>query len=287
MKVSVIVPSYNQAKYLPATLESLVAQDHSNVEVRVYDGGSTDGSVDVLSSHKAGFWWISEKDGGQAAAINRGLKEAHGDIVSFLNSDDIYYPAALSRVVRYFEENPECLILYGKANHLNADGAILEQYPTEAWNYQRLQETCFICQPSVFWRREVLNRFGLLDESLHYALDYEYWLRVGRDVAFHYLGGPALAGSRLHADTKTLSQRVEVHREILDVVIRHDGSEAAVYNWLGHLAFHEASRLVGVQGQQWTAVFASSVLNNAFRHGIRLSVERLQEINRHLSSAGI
>ena len=218
MRISVVIPSYNQADYLAATLESVCAQDHPDIEVLVFDGGSTDGSVDILrqwtgTAGGAPVRWVSQRDGGQADAINQGLRASTGDVLAYLNSDDVYYPGALAAVAGHFGSRPDCLALYGRAHHLNADGSIMDKYPTEPWNYDRLLETCFLCQPAVFWRREVMARFGLFDDALRYALDYDYWLRVGRHVPFEYLPDHYLAGSRLHGDTKTLSQRVPVHLE--------------------------------------------------------------------------
>ena len=111
-----------------------------------------------------------------------------------------------------------------------------EPYPVEPWNYARLPTLCYLCQPAVFWRREVMDRFGMFDATLHYAIDYEYWLRVGKQVPFQRLDGPPLAGSRLHAGTKTMSQRVPAHVESLQVVMRHGGDRAAVLKWLRAVA---------------------------------------------------
>jgi hypothetical protein len=114
----------------------------------------------------------------------------------------------------YFEENPGVEILYGDAHHIDSNDRILEAYPTEDWDYQRLIETCFLCQPAVFFRRSLIDRFGLLDTRWHYALDYEYWLRIGRHVPFEripYL----LAGSRVHSETKTFGSPILAHREYL------------------------------------------------------------------------
>jgi glycosyltransferase involved in cell wall biosynthesis len=292
MKISVIVPSYNQARYLPATLDSLAGQNYPDLEVRIYDGGSTDGSVEILRNHPAQFWWVSKRDDGQAAAINRGLGEASGDILAFLNSDDIYYPRTLEAVAEYFERNPGCLVLYGDADHLNADGSIMEPYYTEPWNYDRLQEVCFLCQPAVFWRREIIERFGLLDDRLHFALDYEYWLRIGKHAPFHHLKGRVLAGSRLHADTKTLSQRTKAHREILSVVIRHGGSKGAVLGWLQHLSHYEAGELAAPnsslpeESHFFAPLFVASVLRNAHDQNLRLDSAMLRELEGRLNSAG-
>ena len=246
MKISVIVPSYNQAAYLPTTLESVCAQDHPDTEVLVFDGGSTDGSVEILraGNHATAAGrpvrWVSQRDHGQADAINQGLHAATGDVFAYLNSDDVYYPGALAAVAAHFESHPDCLALYGRAHHLHADGTIMEEYPTEPWDYERLLDTCFLCQPATFWRREVVERFGVFDDALRYALDYEYWLRVGRTVPFHYLEGRFLAGSRLHADTKTLSQRAAVHLELARTVQKYATRPEPVWRWVKHLAHHRA-----------------------------------------------
>lgn len=292
MKISVIVPSYNQAAYLGATLDSLAAQGYAALDVRVYDGGSKDGSVEVLRNHPAGFRWISERDHGQADAINRGLRETDGEVVAYLNSDDVYYPGALHKVAAYFSAHPECCALYGDAHHLNPDGSVMEPYYTEPWGYRRLQEVCYLCQPAVFWRRQVVEQFGLFDDQLQFAMDYDYWLRVGRRVPFHHLRGEFLAGSRLHADTKTLSQKARVHREILNVVIRHGGSEAAVLRWLGHLAFHEATEQADPHAQEpasrrkWMAGFVAATLLHAARLDIRLPAAKIGELETHLANVG-
>ncbi len=243
MKISVVIPSYHQAAYLSAALESVCTQEGPEVEVLVHDGGSTDGSVDILrgwASRKDGHpvRWVSQPDAGQADAINQGLRAVQGDVLAYLNSDDVYYPGALAAVAAHFQAHPDCLALYGRAHHLHADGSIMEEYPTEPWNYDRLLETCFLCQPAVFWRREVTGQFGVFDDALHYALDYEYWLRVGREVPFHYLDGPPLAGSRLHGDTKTLRARVPAHLEMARVVQRYAPRPGPVLGWIKHLAHH-------------------------------------------------
>ena len=292
MKISVVVPSFNQADFLGHTLDSLAAQRDVTLEVRVYDGGSTDGSVDLLRAHPAGFWWHSGPDAGQADAINRGLRETTGDIVAYLNSDDVYYPGTLARVAAYFADHPECQVVYGAADHLDAEGQVMEPYPTEPWSYDRLLHTCFICQPAAFWRRRVIDECGVFDDRLHYALDYEYWLRVGRRHPFHFLPHARLAGSRLHADTKTLSQRVRAHREILRVVQRHASSAAPVEGWLQHLSFHEVSERASAaaEGEEerraFTPLFAAAVLRNARAAGIRPSLPLLQSLQAQLASAG-
>jgi hypothetical protein len=172
-----------------------------------------------------------------------------------------------------FAAQPQALFVYGDAHHLNADGSLLEPYYTEGWDYERLQHVCFLCQPAVFWRRDALERFGYIDDTLQYAMDYEYWLRAGAHSSFHYLPGEVLAGSRLHEATKTLSQRVPVHRECLEVVARHATSAAPVLTWLRHLAHHESIAAIRACGPGETlppqpVIFAQRVLALATEFGV-------------------
>src|SRR4051812_26892346 len=134
MKISVVVPSYNQGQFLPATLQSVLQQDYDDRELLVFDGASTDESVSILERHADELFFISAADDGQADAINQGLQKATGDILAYLNSDDIYYPHTFSRVVRYFEAHNDCDALYGDAWHLAENGSIIRSYHTEPWN---------------------------------------------------------------------------------------------------------------------------------------------------------
>ena len=285
MKVSVVVPSYNQAQFLRATLDSLLIQDCS-LEVLVCDGGSTDETLSILESYKERIRYASGKDDGQADAINQGLQVASGDILAYLNSDDIYYPGCLRRVINYFERRPDCQVLYGDAWHLHEDGSIMERYYTEKWSYPRLMDICYLCQPAVFWRREVMERFGILDASLQYALDYDYWLRLGAQIDFHYLEGAYLAGSRLHGGTKTLKHRVKAHHEILEVVMRHNPMPP--YRWLLNLAsvIVEAERQEN-SAREWDertrrCLLIEAAMRNADLHHIPLHSDFLRTIEQML-----
>lgn len=292
MRFSVVVPSYNQAPFLRATLDSILSQEGVELEVLVRDGGSTDGSVEILQEYERRVQWVSKPDDGQAQAINDGLHEASGDILAYLNSDDVYYPGALARVGAYFAQHPDGLFLYGDADHLHADGSVMEPYYNEPWDYQRLLDICFICQPATFWRREALEQFGFFDENLHYAMDYDYWLRVGRETPFHYLHGERLAGSRLHDQTKTLGQRVRVHREILQVIMRHSTRPEPVLRWLVHLAHYHADDAVtrprpeGMECQPYAWQVVWAVLHYAREFGIALDVATLDGLDRRLREIG-
>jgi GT2 family glycosyltransferase len=220
MKVSIITPSYNQGQFIERTLQSVASQTGAVIEHVVFDGGSADNTAEVLRNFSPPVRWDSKKDKGQTDAVNQGIRATDGEIIGWLNSDDIYYPGAVARVVEYFDRHPEIDVVYGMADHIDLDDKAFESYPTEPWDFKRLQETCFICQPALFFRRRVIEQHGLLDESLNYCMDYEYWLRLGKaGVRFAYLE-EKLAGSRLYADNKTLGARVKVHKEINDMFKR-------------------------------------------------------------------
>ena len=218
LKVSIVTPSFNQCQFIERALLSVAKQQVKDIEHIVIDGGSTDGTVDVLTRFKPAVRWISEKNEGQSHAVNKGLQAATGDIIGWLNSNDIYYPSAVRRVTAFFETHPEVDIVYGMADHIDIDDRPFEAYPTEPWDLEQLHNSCFICQPALFFRRRVIEQHGLLDESWHYCMDYEYWLRLGRaGLRFSFLE-EKLAGSRLYAEQKTAGSRIKVISEINDML---------------------------------------------------------------------
>jgi glycosyltransferase involved in cell wall biosynthesis len=218
MDVCVVTPSYNQGEFIERTVQSVLGQGIDGLDYLVVDGGSTDATVDVLRRYEGRLRWVSEPDDGQADAVNKGLAATRAPIIGWLNSDDVYYPGALAAVRNHFAEHPEVDVVYGKADHVDEHDALLEPYPSEPWDPERLQDVCFLCQPATFFRRRVVERHGPLDPRLRFCMDYEYWLRLCRAGArFAYLEVP-LAGSRLYATNKTLGQRVAVHRELNDML---------------------------------------------------------------------
>lgn len=213
LKVSVITPSFNQASFLEATLRSVLLQNYSNVEYLVIDGGSTDGSREVLGEYSSYLdYWVAEPDRGQAHAINKGIARATGDIVAWLNSDDCYLPGTVARVVAEFESDPALEWLYGDfllraepAGTLTPSSSIPFEFPTAL-----LRGYSPICQPTAFVRRSLLERIGGIDERYHLAMDFDLWLRAVKQARPRYLAGTPLALVTDHADAKSRRERGEV-----------------------------------------------------------------------------
>lgn len=281
MKVSIVTPSYNQGVFIERTLRSVASQSGAEIEHVIFDGGSTDDTVAVLEKFPGPIKWVSEKDRGQTDAVNKGIRATDGDIIGWLNSDDIYYPDAIARVVAFFAAHPEVQLVYGMADHIDENDLAFEAYPTEPWNFERLKETCFICQPALFFRRGVVEAHGLLDERLNFCMDYEYWLRLGKaGVKFAYLEHK-LAGSRLYADNKTLGSRIKVHAEINDVMKAKFGVVPDRWIWNYTHAVVEARTQRAQQPRRFAlsmlmvAIWASWRWNRQITAGIRPGVRDL------------
>jgi glycosyltransferase involved in cell wall biosynthesis len=242
MKVSIVTPSYNQGRFIRRTLQSVAGQGIAGLEHLVMDGCSSDETVSVLAQFTPAVRWVSEPDRGQTDALNKGILASSGDVIGWLNSDDIYYPGAIARVLQVFDAHPEVDVVYGMADHIDIDDQAFEDYPTEPWDITRLAQVCYLCQPAVFFRRRIVERHGLPDVSLQYCMDYEYWVRLARGGAcFHYLE-QKLAGSRMYGENKTLGARVAVHAEINDMMRRHFGKVPD--RWLFNYAHARTEALI-------------------------------------------
>lgn len=177
-KISIVTPSYNQGKFLEETILSVITQNYPNLEYILIDGGSSDNSLDIIKKHEHSIsYWISEKDKGQSEAINKGLQKATGDIVAWLNSDDLYTPNTLFNISKIFQENPDIDLIYGNVENFHSEKGSFVTNVSEFKPSDFLSRVS-IHQPSVFWKRKVHHEIGYLDESLYYTMDYDLWARM-------------------------------------------------------------------------------------------------------------
>ncbi len=222
-RLTVVTPSYNQGRFIEQTIESILGQGYPGLEYIVMDGGSTDETVDILKRYGDRLTWRSEPDRGQSDALNKGLRLATGEVVAFLNSDDYYEPGALHAVGEFFAQHPESHWLTGKCRTVDENGREIRRAVTlykNAWlrlgGYGALQVLNYVSQPATFWRRSMLERVGEFDESLNYAMDYDYWLRAGREFELEVLDR-YLASFRVHSTSKagaSASAQFDVDLEI-------------------------------------------------------------------------
>jgi glycosyltransferase involved in cell wall biosynthesis len=234
-RITVVTPSLNQGEFIRQTVDSVVSQGYPELDYWIIDGGSSDGTLSILQSYQNALRYISEPDAGQAAAVNKGLHRATGDVIGWLNSDDMYLPGALETVGIFFRDHPDTAVLYGDAYYCDDSGKILEPYPTRDFDWESFSSECYVCQPSVFFRRRVLEDVGVLDPALHFSMDYDFWIRVFR------LHPPRrirqfLSVSRMYSRNKTLSNRPAGLAETIRVVRHHYGR--VPYKWAFAYASH-------------------------------------------------
>ena len=224
MNISIITPSFNQGKFIERTLQSVLNQTDNKtytIEYVVMDGGSSDETIAILKRYEDKIKWVSECDKGQTHAVNKGLNATSGDIIGWLNSDDIYYPNTIKKISEFFTTHPDIDVAYGEAYFIDKEDNILNYYPTEKWNLEKFKSRCFISQPATFFRRRVVIQYGLLDENLHFCMDYEYWLRLGlRGVKFAYIPC-VLAATRIYPETKTASGYLRANQEVIAMLKKH------------------------------------------------------------------
>jgi glycosyltransferase involved in cell wall biosynthesis len=247
--VSIVTPSYNQGRFLKRTIDSVLMQSYPNIQYVVIDGGSTDESVEILRSYRDRFYWKSEPDRGQTHAINKGLARAKGEILAYLNSDDILAPRAVERVVHYLQQHPDCDMVYGEADYIDEKDEVIGSYKTADYSLNRLIEDCMVCQPAAFWRNRIAEKVGPFDEQLNFAMDYDYWLRIAKAGGEIQFLREKLACSRLYPETKTLSARPNIYQEIFEICRRHTGFvHQSYYQGYWHHRIYEednrASRLL-------------------------------------------
>lgn len=204
-RVTIITPSYNQAAFLEQTIRSVLDQEYENLEYFVVDGGSNDGSQEIIQKYASRIdWWVSEKDMGQAEAINKGFERAEGDYIAWLNSDDLYQPGAIRDAVKTLEENLEVSMVYGNVLSIDEGGEPFNLMTYNQWDVKDLMSFNIIGQPAVFMRRSALERAGHLDLSYRFLLDHHLWLRVAQQGPLLYVPR-TWASARIHAKAKNVA----------------------------------------------------------------------------------
>jgi GT2 family glycosyltransferase len=216
--VSIVTPSYNQAPFLEQTIQSVLEQDYPHVEYIVVDGGSTDNSVEVIQKYADRLaYWISEKDSGQAEAINKGFARANGEIVAWLNSDDYYLMDTISIVVRCFEQNPDVVMVYGDMFAVDGNDQTINVLRYRQLSLEDLLCFQIIGQPSVFFRRSALEKVGRLDPTFHFMLDHHLWIRLAQLGRILHLP-QVWSAARYHPQAKNRARAAEFGREAFRVL---------------------------------------------------------------------
>ena len=221
--VTVVTPSYNQGQFLESTIKSVLEQNYPNLEYIVIDGGSADNSIEILHAYSDRLvFWVSEKDRGQSHAINKGLSRAKGEFIGWINSDDVLVTGAINLVVSTFLNNPDVDTVYGRLGRIDNQG---QHIPTPdlpkdkvSFNKYYALDECIVNQAGCFWRRRMMDKVGLLNENLHYSMDYDYWMRILLAGGKFLRLEETLALFRLSSGSKTVGQTTKMAIEGLGVI---------------------------------------------------------------------
>jgi glycosyltransferase involved in cell wall biosynthesis len=228
-RLSIVTPSYNQGGYIERTIRSVLDQKGAfDLEYIVIDGGSTDKTVEVLRRYEDRLRWISEKDNGQVDAINKGLRRVTGDFVSWINSDDTYRPGAFQRVVWAFEERSDAKWVHSRSEMVDEEDQQIRQWISTykhrrclRYSFESLLTENYIHQPSVFWRRQIMDDIGLLDPASELAFDYDWFLRLAQTGSPIYIE-ENLACLRWYPSSKSGAQYARQLREAYAIARKHD-----------------------------------------------------------------
>lgn len=240
-KVSIVTPSLNQGRFIKDTIKSVQDQKYPNLEHIIVDGGSTDDTLKILRKYEGKIHWISEKDKGQADAVNKGVRIASGEIIGWLNADDLYLPGTVWTVVNFFESNPAAGWLYGRCRIIDEDGRETRRWISRYKNllgrkfrYRMLLLENFISQPSVFFKKSVVDAIGQLDINRFYTMDYEYWLRIARKFKPGIVRED-LACFRIHRESKSRLGFQRQFREEFEVAKTYStGRLVTLIHWLNY-----------------------------------------------------
>ncbi len=239
--VSIITPSYNQGRFLEQTIQSVLSQDYPQLEYIIVDGGSTDGSVEIIRRYADRLaWWVSEPDQGQTDALNKGFSRARGEIFAWLNSDDTYLPGSISKAVAFLTANPQVAMVYADANLVDENGQVLGRFPSHQTDLSRLLKGyVHIPQQTTFFRADLWRQVGPLDPSFKFAMDYDLWVRLAKIAPLAYVPG-LWANFRLHSQGKTALLDDRCYPEMLRVHRREGGGPVSwlAARWLVRRLFY-------------------------------------------------
>lgn len=270
--VSIITPSYNQGKFIEEAILSVKSQDYLDIEHIIIDGYSTDNTLDILNKYKGSYnlKWLSERDKGIADAVNKGFQMANGEIVGWLNADDVYFnKGVVSKVVNLFRIKKDIDILFGDCAFISEDNTILRVQCNPKFSFDNLLRGCFISQPAVFFRKQVIKEHKL-DLSLKYAVDYEYWLRLGKRYNFYHM--PCiLAADRNHLGRISIKNEAQLKREAeqLKIIYRPKSLLRLRVVWLIHIIISGIPRrFKGL----FYIIYLKNKSNFAFRCKIRFNL---------------
>jgi glycosyltransferase involved in cell wall biosynthesis len=254
--VSIITPSFNQSQYLEVAIRSVLNQDYPHIEYIVMDGGSTDGSVDILKKYDTQLdYWRSESDQGQADAINQGLGMAKGEIVAWINSDDAYMPGAISEAVRALEQFPRAGMVYGDGIMVGSELEVLDKHFYPQLDLVDLLSFDVLLQPAVFMRKYVLDEVGYLDPIYNLILDHELWVRIASRYPIKHVSS-FWALERTHHQAKTIALSEQFVSEAERMIQRAEESD-----FLGQVVAENRRRVYAGLG-----VFSARRLIDAKRH---------------------
>lgn len=210
------------ARFLRQAIESVLSQRVPDLEYTVMDGGSDDGTVEILQSYGDRLHWRSEPDKGAADALRRGLLQSSGEILGWLNADDVLLPGALESVMRAFDEHPNAAAVFSGAWWTDESGNRFKPYPVAPDAAEKLSSECLICQPACFFRASAYRKCGGIDDTLHSAFDYDLWIRLSRAGEMIFVPGE-WAESRMHRSNKSLGERKTMFQEAMAVLERQYG----------------------------------------------------------------
>ena len=221
-RVSVVTPTFNSSLYLRDTLASVAGQTYPAIEHIIVDGGSTDETLSIVAEYPR-VRCITGRDTGMYDAINKGLRAASGTIVAYLNSDDLYFPDTVERVVRYFNDHPAADLVFGNCRYIDDEGKelFIRKYPSFRWRLYSVLDGSTIPQQSCFWRRRLVKRVGYFDERFRMAGDFEFFIRAGRESVVGRIGGPPLAQFRFHPGMQTLNRKAANDAEVEQIHALH------------------------------------------------------------------